>query len=82
MGTVGFVPKDAAPVVVGRLNELVAKARKENRQVTIDELKSRIGIENYELFNTQELRNQFPIPQPTVENPADNTQEEDPLGIL
>ncbi len=77
-----FVPEDGANTVIGMLNELVAVARAEGRQVTIDELKAAIGSENYDLYNTQEFRDANPVEQPAIERPADNTQEEDPLGIL
>jgi hypothetical protein len=77
-----FVPEDGANNVVGQLNELVAEARAQNRQVTIEELRAAIGPENYDLYNTQEFRNDNPVERPAMERPANNTQEEDPLGIL
>lgn len=77
-----FVPEDGANNVVGRLNELVAEARAQDRQVTIEQLKAAIGPNNYDLYNTQEFRDANPVEQPAIERPADNTQEEDPLGIL
>ena len=77
-----FVPEDGANNVVGRLNELVAEARAQDRQVTIEQLKAAIGPNNYDLYNTKEFRDANPVEQPAIERPADNTQEEDPLGIL
>jgi hypothetical protein len=87
-----FVPEDGANNVVGQLNELVAEARAQDRQVTIEELKAAIGPDNYEIYNTQAMRNANPIEFGEVENPNEdipdedipdeNTPEEDPLGIL
>jgi nucleotide-binding universal stress UspA family protein len=77
-----FVPEEDAKATVGLLNELVAVARAEGRQVTIEQLKAAIGPDKYDLYNTQEMRNANPVDEPTIERPADNTQQEDPLGIL
>ena len=68
-----FVPEKGANTVIGLLNELVAVARAEGRQVTIDELKAAIGSENYDLYNTQEFRDANPVEQPAIERTAGNT---------
>jgi len=75
-----FVPEDGANAVVGQLNELVAEARAQDRQVTIEELKAAIGPDNYDLYNTQEFRNANPIEFGAVENPNANTPEVDAFG--
>jgi hypothetical protein len=75
-----FVPEDGANNVVGRLNELVAEARAQGRQVTIEELKAAIGPNNYEIYNTQTMRDANPIEFGAVENPNENTPEVDAFG--
>jgi hypothetical protein len=87
-----FIPEVNAAGIVNQLIEMADIARSENRKITVDELKSILGPENYENFNTQEMRNAYPTASATIEPPADNTQEEeppadntqeeDPLGIL
>jgi len=72
-----FVPEDGAAAVVGRLNELVAKAREQKKEVTIEQLKAAIGVNNYDIYNTQDMRDANPVDVEQVENPSDNTQEED-----
>jgi len=69
-----FVPEDGANNVVGRLNELVAEARAQDRQVTIEELRAAISPNNYDIYNTQDMRDANPVEQPTIERPTDNTQ--------
>jgi len=69
-----FVPEDGAAAVVGRLNELVAEAREQKKEVTIEQLKAAIGVNNYDIYNTQDMRDANPVEQPTIERPADNTQ--------
>ena len=77
-----FIPDTNAAGIVGQLIEMADIARSENREITVEELRSILGPENYENFNTQEMRNAYPAASGRIERPADNTQEEDPLGIL
>ncbi len=64
-----FVPEEGGAAVVGRLNELVSEARKQDRQVTIEELKAAIGVNNYDIYNTQDMRDANPVEVEQVENP-------------
>ena len=74
-----FVPEDGAAAVVGRLNELVAEAREQKKEVTIEQLKATIGMNNYDLYNTQVFRDANPVEVEQVENP-DATPEVDAFG--
>ena len=64
-----FVPEEDARATVGLLNELVAVARAEGRQVTVEEIRAAIGPDKYDLYNTQEMRDANPVEQPTIANP-------------
>lgn len=77
-----FIPEVNASGIMGRLIEMADIARSKNREITVEELRSILGPENYENFNTQAMRNAYPTAAAPVQQPADNTQEEDPLGIL
>ncbi len=77
-----FIPEVNASGIMGRLIEMADIARSKNREITVEELRSILGPENYENFNTQAMRNAYPAAAAPVQQPADNTQEEDPLGIL
>ena len=74
-----FIPEEGANNAVGRLNELVAKARAQDRQVTIEQLKAAIGVNNYDIYNTQAMRDANPVEVEQVENP-DATPEVDAFG--
>jgi hypothetical protein len=69
-----FIPEINASGIVGQLIEMADIARSENREITVEELRSILGPENYENFNTQEMRNAYPTASATIEPPADNTQ--------
>jgi hypothetical protein len=72
-----FIPDTNAAGIVGQLIEMADIARSENREITVEELRSILGPENYENFNTQAMRNAYPTAAAPVQQPADNTQEED-----
>jgi hypothetical protein len=72
-----FIPDTNAAGIVGQLIEMSDIARSENREITAEELRSILGPENYKNYNTQEMRNAYPTAAALVEDPDDNTQEED-----
>lgn len=69
-----FIPEVNASGIVGQLIEMADIARSENREITVEELRSILGPENYENFNTQEMRDAYPTSGATIERPDDNTQ--------
>ena len=82
-----FIPDTNAAGIVGQLIEMADIARSENREITVEELKSRLGPENYKNYNTQEMRDAYPtasgdVVNPDEDTPDEDTPEEDPLGIL
>jgi hypothetical protein len=72
-----FIPDTNAAGIVGQLIEMADIARSENREITVEELRSILGPENYKNYNTQAMRNTYPAAAAPVQQPADNTQEED-----
>jgi hypothetical protein len=64
-----FVPEEGANAVVGVLNELVSEARAQDLEVTIEQLKAAIGPDNYDIYNTQDMRDANPIEFGAVQNP-------------
>jgi len=72
-----FIPDTNAAGIVGQLIEMADIARSENREITVEELRSILGPENYKNYNTQAMRNAYPAAAAPVQQPADNTQEED-----
>ena len=82
-----FIPDTNAAGIVGQLIEVADIARSENREITVEELQSILGPENYKNYNTQEMRNAYPtasgdVVKPNEDTPDEDTPEEDPLGIL
>ena len=64
-----FIPEVNAAGIVGQLIEMADIARSENREITVEELKSSLGPENYKNYNTQEMRNAYPTASGDVVNP-------------
>ena len=64
-----FIPEVNAAGIVGQLIEMADIARSENREITVEELQSILGPENYKNFNTQEMRNAYPAAAAQVANP-------------
>ena len=75
-----FIPDTNAAGIVGQLIEVADIARSENREITVEELQSILGPENYKNFNTQEMRNAYPTASAQVDNPNENTPEVDAFG--
>lgn len=68
-----FIPDTNAAGIVGQLIEMADIARSENREITVEELRSRLGPENYKNFNTQEMRNAYPTAAAPVQRPTTST---------
>ena len=64
-----FIPDTNAAGIVGQLIEMADIARSENREITVEELQSILGPENYKNYNTQEMRNAYPTASGDVANP-------------
>lgn len=64
-----FIPDTNSAGIVGQLIERADIARSENREITVEELQSILGPENYKNFNTQEMRNAYPTASAQVDNP-------------
>lgn len=68
-----FIPDTNAAGIVGQLIEMADIARSENREITVEELRSILGPENYKNYNTQEMRNAYPAAAAPVQQPATST---------
>lgn len=64
-----FVPEKNNVNVVNRLNEMVSDARDKGEKLTVEQLQDAIGINDYDLYNTQYFRNANPVEQVTIDNP-------------